>query len=170
MQTKQNHIKAKLPKKSFDNGNNKYHCQGREIVERLTVVDKKTENIVLECIVSMGKSSRASTVYCDLSIYNVKHNKMKNLDWSYDFGYGVNKSTSLDGHGSAGGGGYDKISAAVGDAIKDSGIELYGSAYPSHGESADFKKRVHIGGTGCHREALLSIVYACGYNNVIVVG
>lgn len=52
----------------------------------------------------MGRSRDAMTVYASVWVH------------------GPNKHTA--GHGRAGGGGYDKVSAAIGDAMRSAGIEL----------------------------------------------
>lgn len=58
----------------------------------------------------MDKSSNASTIYCSIWINsNALHN---HTHW-----------TSCAGHGSAGGGGYCKKSAAFADALQSAGVE-----------------------------------------------
>lgn len=69
-----------------------------------------------------GRSSGANTVYCIVAI----------------------NTTTLHthGHGSAGGGGYDKLSASLADALSNANVEL------SHS----------IHGTGRHQDAIRAIV------------
>jgi hypothetical protein len=69
----------------------------------------------------MGRSSQASVVYCAVSLSN--------------------DDLHTHGHGSAGGGGYDKISASLGEALRSADVEL---SEP-------------IDGTGRSREAIEAI-------------
>lgn len=72
----------------------------------------------------MGRSRNASTVYASIWVH----------------GRGVETA----GSGNAGGWGYHKESAAIGEAIKSAGIELYGSPYaPRRDEPTDFTKRAY---------------------------
>lgn len=85
------------------------------------------------------------------------------------------KETS--GRGRAGGYGYHKVSAAIGEAIAFAGIELYGSPYADNGmvsrlatqsrkpEPEDLKKRCYIDGVGDRaiNTALMAIAHAAGY-------
>lgn len=112
----------------------------------------------------MGKSANASTVYASLWVHGVK--------------------CETSGHGSAGGGGYDKQSAAVQAAISSAGIELYGSSYEvRNGEVLDYvdgkrqwvpedlTKRTHIDGVGerAIKTALEAITRAAGYRGQMVI-
>lgn len=92
----------------------------------------------VECRVYMGRSRNASTVYASI--------------W-------VQGSVWASGHGSAGGGGYHKESAAIAEAIESAGITLYGSAYSHDNEEVDYTRVAHIGGVGDEavKEALIAI-------------
>ncbi len=84
----------------------------------------------------MGRSNSASQVYCSVWLYGREY---------YASGRGV-----------AGGGGYDKQSAALASALSDAGIELFGPD----------KKRAYIGGVGetAIRESFDAIARAMGFN------
>ena len=79
----------------------------------------------------MGRSNSASTVYCSVWI--------RTADGDF-----------ISGHGSAGGYGYHKTSAAFQDAIDSAGIKLEAS--------------VHGCGDRPMKRAMLAIARACGYN------
>lgn len=81
----------------------------------------------------MGRSSNASVVYCSV--------------WINCCGY------MISGHGQAGGYGYDKTSAALGDALESAGVVLNRS----------------INGSGQTREALEAIAEALGYIDFTVI-
>ena len=84
----------------------------------------------------MGRSNSASLVHCSV--------------WISGPGF------YTSGHGTAGGGGYDKQSAAFASALSDANVELFGPD----------KKRAYIGGVGesAIREALDAIARAMGFN------
>jgi|GEM_PF-5050269 len=157
MKTKQSHIKAVFSK-SVSNAKN--YSNEKELISLYKIIDKKTETCVIDCRVYSGRSRSSSTLYA--SIWVKTGAKCKQLP--YDF---------TSGTSSAGGWGYDKESSAIAGAIADAEIELFGTAYPRSSYSQedkkiDFKKRVYIGGTGCHEEALLAIAYAAGYSDCIL--
>ena len=83
----------------------------KELISSWSVVGKIKEElreiVAVRCY--MGRSRNASTVYAAIWVN----------------GAGIYTS----GKGSAGGHGYHKISAAVGEAIKSAGIELYDNPY-----------------------------------------
>jgi hypothetical protein len=83
----------------------------KELVSTWNVIGKIKGELktVVTARCYMGRSRSASTVYASVWIH------------------GDDIYTS--GHGSAGGYGYHKESAAIDDAITSAGIELYGSAY-----------------------------------------
>ena len=157
MKTKQASMKAVFTKEC-DKAIN--HGGKLETVDQFILVDKKTEKQVIVARTYMGRGRYASQVkaaiWVDLS------DKKKPADWEYG---------CTSGSGQASGYGYDKASTAIADAIESAGIELYGTAYQRHGETVDFKKRVHFGGVGvtATRAALLAIAYAAGWTDVIFV-
>jgi hypothetical protein len=176
MIAKQKKIRAKLPliPANITTGAHSYNKQNAVTFK---VIDKKTEKTIVHCVVSSGNAKSSSVVYADLWVSCIKDNKIpkkglyiqkSELDIGtvkFNRTYNINY---LSGKGSAGGGGYDKVSQAIQNSIEDCGISLYGTPYPSRPE-VDFKKLCCIGGTGEHESALLAIAYACGYNNVILV-
>lgn len=94
----------------------------------------------------MGRSSNASVVYCSIWVHG-----------------GLSpKPFNTSGHGSAGGYGYHKESAALQDALDSAGIELYGDVYNREPKS---KKQAYIGGVGDSAidVALVAITKALGY-------
>lgn len=155
MKTKQNHIKAVF---TTEESNARNLSQEKELVSKYVIIDKKTEQKVLDCRVYVGRSKSSSTLYASIWV-DVKRDK-KPATWEY---------CGTSGYGSAGGWGYDKESKAIEQALHSAGIELYGTPYKAHDQKVDFKKRAYIGGTGCHESALLAIAYAAGFNNCIVV-
>lgn len=169
MKTKQDKLKAKLPLKThhLDGA----YCHKKQRVNTWKIIDKTTENTIVDCVIS----GTGSTVYVDLWVSRIKSNKIpKKADYYYEVDSCYDDKpprkfidNSLSGKGSASGYGYDKVSAAIGDAIDSCGITLWGTVY--NGQDANFKKQARVGGTGCHENALLAIAYACGYNNCILV-
>ena len=111
--------------------------------------------VQVEC--TMGASRNSSVVHANIWV-------------------GGPKETS--GHGSAGGGGYHKVSAAVDSAIDSAGIKLYGSPVSDRNglvwtydggervqETEDLKQQCHIHGVGDNavKVALMAIAEAAGY-------
>lgn len=165
MKTKQTYIKAVFTSRhdAAMNDNGK-----KELISYYKLVDKKTERVVVDCRLYMGKSASASAVHCALWVQSVK-----NAPDTWQDGY-----TSTSGKGTASGYGYHKASAAVASAISSAGIELWGSPYarPVNDEKpADTRKRLkeraHIGGcgSGSIECALSAIAYAAGYPDCILV-
>lgn len=74
------------------------------------------------------------------------------------------------GRGSAGGCGYHKESAAIAEAVRNAGIELYGNPYNFRREPIDYKKRFDFGGTGAsaYAEIFSAIARAAGYRGRMV--
>lgn len=157
MKTKQAMMKAVFTKEC-DNAVN--HAGKMETISQFILVDKKTEKQVVVARTYMGRGRSASQVKAAIWV-DLAENK-KPTDWKYGY---------TSGAGCAGGYGYDKESEAICQAIKDAGIELYGTAYQRHGEKVDFKKSVNFGGVGSSatRVALLAIAYAAGFNDVVMV-
>ena len=83
----------------------------KETVRELDVVGKIDGNLraIVTARFYMGRSSSASTVYCALWVHG--------------------KGIYTSGKGQAGGYGYHKESAALSEAIKSAGIELFGDQY-----------------------------------------
>lgn len=152
MKTKQSHIKAKF---TTEESNAKNLSGEKELVSAYKIVDKKTEDVILDCRV--WSTRNGGTVYGSIWA-DVKKGKFPE-----SWGYGC-----VSGHGKASGYGYHKESAAIEAAIHSAGIELFGTPYAGR-EKVDFKKRAYIGGTGEHEYALLAIAYAAGYTNCILV-
>lgn len=145
--------------------NGKYF-QGKEHVNSwsVVVVHKGTPKRVVLVNCWMGRSSSASVVYAGL--------------WVYD------RKFETSGHGSAGGGGYDKESAAVQGAIASAGIELYGAVHVNDEGKVlchvgnrrewlpeDVTQRTSIDGVGesAIKAALLAIARAAGYRGQAVI-
>lgn len=129
--------------------NGKNYGGNKEMIDCWNVVGKYKGKIVnvATCRAYMGRSRNASVVYASIWVWTDPH-------LSED-GERVYFSTSTSGTGSAGGWGYHKLSAAVGDAISSAGIELYGDVYGRE----DKKTRAYIGGVGdsAIHDALLAI-------------
>ena len=122
-------------KELADNGKN-YGCK-KELIKTYNVVSNTSkglkEIITVRCY--MGRSANASVVYASLWITAPDY-------------YG-------SGTGKAGGYGYHKSSAAIGDAIKSAGVEL--------------SKDISGVGEGAIHEALKAIAEALGFSNVLIV-
>lgn len=126
------------------------------------VIHKGKIEHVVTVFCYMGRSAKASTVYATLWVRGPK---------------------ATSGSGSAGGGGYDKESAAVQDAITSAGITLWGSVNAVNGmiprwstqsrepEPEDLKKKCFIDGVGdkAIRDALTAIARAAGYRGHLVI-
>lgn len=99
----------------------------------------------------MGRSSKASTVYCSIWVYG--------------------KGIHVAGHGSAGGYGYCKRSAALADALRSAGIELYGDQYGRDNSTARLRKSASISGVGMDacRSAIEAICKALGYRGKCII-
>lgn len=140
--------------------NAKNYSQEKELINRYLVIDKKTEKVIIDCRCYMGRSSNSSQVHASVWI-----NSNKPLCEDEE-GF----ATYTSGHGAAGGYGYHKESAAIGDAISSAGFALFGNV-SGYGDKPDFKKSCHIAGVGdsAIKAALLAIAYACGSKDVIFV-
>lgn len=138
---KGNTMKAILTKPGVTNGKN--FEDTKELVSAYSVVGtirgEQREIVTARCY--MGRSKQSSVVYASLWVHG---------DANY-----------CSGHGSAGGWGYHKESAAIGDAIGSAGIELYGDVY---GRDAKCTASTSIAGVGdgAIRDALLAIAKAAG--------
>ena len=98
---------------------------------------------VVSAEVYMGKGREATTVYCTL------------------LAYPQGGSYSLSGYGTAGGGGYDKRSAAVQSALRAAGV----SHWVEHDDKALGRRLFNCGGVGeqATADALVSLAIALGY-------
>lgn len=148
-------MKAKIVKPVTDG----FRDYRKPLISEWTIVTlyKGELKTVVRAECRMSSSRNAGTVYASLWVS------------------GPTKETS--GHGSAGGWGYHKCSAAVSDAITCAGIELYGSPYAYKGvvsrmatmskqpEPEDLKKKCSIHGVGdaAIEAALMAIAIAAGY-------
>ena len=69
MKTKQKYLVAKFTTRhdgaSNDNGK-------RELTSYYKLVDKKTEKVIVDCRMYMGRSASASAVYCALWVQSIK--------------------------------------------------------------------------------------------------
>jgi hypothetical protein len=131
-------ITATLPAAEYIN-NGKW-ADNKEQVEFWAVValkDGKLEQpITARCW--MGRSRNASTVYASVWCSNRDGN-----------------GRSYSGHGSAGGYGYHKVSAAIGSAIRGAGIQL--------------SRDISGVGESAIRDAFEAIARALGYSEVTIV-
>lgn len=127
------------------NENAKNLSGDKELVSSYSVVvpykGKLIEAVDIRCW--MGRSASASTVYATI--------------WCRG------KEEWASGHGSAGGYGYHKESAAVQNAIASAGIKLYGDVYGRK----ETKKEAFIDGVGDSAiiSAALAITKALGYRS-----
>ena len=134
------------------------HMADKETVDRLHVVTIQNGEIlpIVRAEFYMGRSASASVVYCNV--------------WACQKDLG---KQTISGHGSAGGGGYHKQSAALGDALHSAGVELYGSPYdrPDKTDSEKKTKRAYINGCGsaAMESALIALARACGYRGKVKV-
>lgn len=161
----QNDMEAKITEKGRRNAK---QMPGKELVNSWQVValhKGKLEQPV-RAVCWMARSNNASVVYASVWVHG-------------------RNGLECSGHGSAGGGGYDKESAAVQDAITSAGIELYGSAYANsegmtveHDGSGqrgwvpeDTTRRTSIDGVGerAVRSALEAITRAAGFRGQAVI-
>lgn len=135
---------AKYEKLSENISDEGYAARDKELVRGIKVLENKNGDSIIDCRLYMGRSSTASTVYCNLWIH----------------GGSIHGAAS----GKAGGYGYDKKSAAVSSALDNLGVKLY----PDGGI-----KPANIAGVGdsAIRTALLAVAVSLGYSaeNLIYV-
>lgn len=156
MKTKQANMIAKFTTET--NGANQ---PNKPLLSAIKVICKKTERVVVDCRTYMSASRNASKVDACIWVSIADAKKPKGFEYGH-----------VSGHGNASGWGYDKESSAIGAAILDAGIELYGTPYHvGSGDKVDLKRRCHIGGVGgeASEQACLAIAYAAGYRDCIVV-
>lgn len=159
-------LKAKLVKPAY---NAKNYGEEKEVVDNWNVIGKVKGELktIVTCRAYMGRSSSASVVYASIWIHGLE----------------------TSGTGSAGGYGYHKTSAAVNDAIRSAGVELYGDVYAGSNQynyeekraytteelktrdKAAQKKRAYIGGVGdsAIEEALLAIAKLAGGRGKLLI-
>lgn len=152
------------------NQNGRNYGNEKELVGAYSVMGKINGELreVVVARAYMGRSRSASTVYASIWVHGA--------------------DIHAAGHGSAGGYGYHKESAAFAEAITSAGIELYGSPYsPSrwnYEEKREYtakelaamarkaaKQRAHIGGVGdsAMRSAFEAIARAAGAKGKLVI-
>lgn len=137
-----------LVAKFIAGANNARNMAGdKDTVNRIVLVDKKTEARCVDARFYMSSSRNASTVYCSIWVY-------------------TKDGKTHTGHGTAGGYGYHKESAALSAAIKSAGIELWGDQY---NRTKSPKKKAFISGCGATamHDACNAIAYAAGYRDCI---
>lgn len=148
-------MKAKITTPYKQNGKN--YGDNKETMDRYEVIAyyKGQFYSLITCRTYMGRSSAASAVYASIWI-NSRRSSGK-------------PEVYAAGHGSAGGYGYHKSSAAIQDALDSAGVELYGSPYRGR-DAEDLKARAHISGVGDQaiEDALLAIGRALGYNKLYI--
>jgi hypothetical protein len=143
-------MKAKI-KNPQDNGRN--YGGEKELINAYSVVavhkGRPVEAVTARAY--MGRSRNASVVYASIWCRPAD----RNAAWAA-------------GHGSAGGYGYHKESAAFDDAIMSAGIDLYGDVY---GREDKPTKRASIAGVGesAMRDAFEAIARALGYRGQLVM-
>lgn len=144
-------MQAKITKTDVSNGRN-WSGEKEEVSHHTVVAYSNGEFInVVNARCFMGRSHSASTVYASIWVNAPK------------------KKAYVAGSGSAGGYGYHKESAAIGQAIDSAGIELYGDVYGR--DDTKKNKRASIDGCGdsAIRDALSAIARAAGYRKFTIV-
>lgn len=138
--------------------NNASTMDKKETVQTLRAVIAQKDKLIelVDARLYMGRSSRASTVYCSVWIHA--------------------KGIYVSGYGTASGYGYHKASAALASALSAAGFEFYGSTYGeprkwNYDEQREYtakelaairrkqnKSRCHFGGVGdsAMRDAVLA--------------
>lgn len=158
MKTKQTYMRAVLPATGISGAKNMGN--DKEQTAYIKLIDKKTERTIIDARWYMARSKSAQSVYCSI--------------W---FRAG-NSGLETSGHGVASGWGYHKSSASAASAIRNAGIELYGSPYghPVNSDTPAQTKKLlqqpaHIGGCGSGSVecALSAIAYAMGFKDCITV-
>lgn len=142
-------LKAKFKNPQM-NGRN-YSGEKEEVAHHMVTAFKKGEFFTPVTVRAwMGRSRNASTVYASIWIS------------------APDKNIYCAGHGSAGGYGYHKESAAIQEAITSAGIELTGDVYGRNDEKKN--KRADIGGVGdsAVRAAIDAIARAAGYRKFTI--
>jgi len=129
-------MKATFTKKDQRNGKNL--CRDKEEVNSLRVIAAYKGKLYNPVIVKMwmGRSNSASVVYASIWV----HSRHKGID--------------VSGHGSAGGYGYHKESAALMDAITSAGIKL--------------DKNIDGVGDNAMKDAVEAIAHAAGFTGQII--
>ena len=129
----------KVLKFAHRDSNARGHIDSKEHVASYTVVAFQNGKfhfpVRVHCY--MGRSNHASTVYANIWIGG---------------GHGKHSSS---GYGTAGGGGYCKISAAVDEAVRSAGVVL--------------EQRFNAAGTWPMKEALKAIAWKMGFRKITIV-
>lgn len=142
----------------------------KELTYRYAVIGKINGELrtVVDARCWRGRRRNSSTVYASVWVNGLVH---------------------TSGRGQAGGYGYHKASAAIGSALSDAGIELYGDVYESYHhwnyeekqentpkEIAAIKRRLekrraYIGGVGesAIRAALMAVAKAAGAKGKLII-
>lgn len=167
MKAKQELLKAVFTE---ERSNAKNYGNEKEKVSQYLILDKKTERVVVDCRVYMGRSASAITVYASMWINLQKDEKPAH--WEY---------AGTSGTGNASGYGYHRESAAIAHALDSAGVQLFGEVYscaaPTDPKEAAkhkreiMKKRAYIDGVGesAIKKALLAVAHAAGFNDVIFI-
>lgn len=114
-----------------------YRYGSKELVRMVRCVGVVNGEIttLVQAYFYMGRSSSASVVYCNLWV----------------------NGECRSGSGSAGGGGYDKFSAALAEAYRNAGITL-DTNIAGVGDSAIRKSMLAVGAATCPSASLLTII------------
>lgn len=157
-----------IAKLTTQNDNARNMGQEKETVDTINIIALH-KGEMYNCITArfyMGRSASASTVYCSVWI---NKRGIRQPDGSYS------PSFHTSGRGSAGGYGYHKASAALGEALGSAGVLLFGSPYRRDEDKAlsakDRKRPAHIGGCGstAMEEALKAVAVALGYRGKLLI-
>ena len=134
-------MKAKLPKNNVMNGQNMGYNKETVNDFQVVVLHKGELKNPVRVALYMGRSASASVVYGSIWVQTVK-------------------GLSIAGHGSVGGCGYHKESAAMQEAITSAKIHLFNGNI-----------RTYIDGVGesAMKEALEAITRAAGYRGKMVI-
>jgi len=153
---------AKFTKFNVSNARN--YSNEKETTDTYILIGKKPGQDFKElitCRCYMGRSSQASVVYASIWVHGGRVQLKKGAEPVEIY---------VSGKGSAGGYGYHKSSAAIDEAIRSAGIELYGSPYApgktrtrrngGQEEAIDYKRQASISGVG--DSAIQDALYAIG--------
>lgn len=123
----------------------------RETVERWIAVAYTKGKFLTPVTVRVycGRSRAASTIYASIWVQSPKR--------------------ECSGRGSASGCGYHLSSTAIGEAIRDAGVELFGSPYATDNQKYDKPAYIDGVGEGAVRSAVEAITRALGYKKFTVI-
>ena len=164
MKTKREALRAQF----IESKQNAKNLSGEKaLINRILVIDKKTERTIVDARIWMGTSRNASTVYASVWMNGVRGKKTENFHTC--------------GYGTASGYGYHKQSAALQSAFTSAGVIFFGSPYNRvetvniNGETVEEKgwrnKRAYFGGCGdlAMTNACLAAAYALGCTDAILI-